>query len=243
MAKNSENSVSVFIDSDGVVRRGAWATSSSTVCIRDGSYHLRDVAPSDGVRAEDVAASLDRIVDALNNDLMPHVSGDGYARIARAVAADTKPSEASVQWAAPHEQAECEARTAGPAPHPKPIVRCGQRWRLDGVEVELYDKFPIMFVARNWDGVRVPVFASDLQERGVFLSGPTEPETKAEAVRRVLDIEARNPPHGMSRDEWRALLINRVRERTSVPTGTIRMMSATARAEVAEKWRRFGGGR
>lgn len=125
----------------------------------------------------------------------------------------------------------------------KPPVRCGQRWRLDGVEVELYDHDTLgVYKARNWDGVRVKVRAADLKERGVFLSGPTEHETHAEAVRRVVDIEAANPPEGIGREEWRSMLINRIGDGIR-NTGSVRMVADDARAEVAEKWRKFGGGR
>lgn len=252
-----ESGVAVFFDSDGslywktadgVVRRGAWVTdrdavlgssavdvgvgSASTICIRDGAVHLQGVAPADGVRVADVAASLDRIADALNNDHAP-----------RAVVS-VKPRELSARDCddRPIEQQGHESPTAAPVPPRKPIVRCGQRWRIDGVEVELYDEFANHFVARNWDGVRIRVRVSDLLDRGVFLSGPTKPETKAESVRRVLDIEAANPPDGIGRDEWRARLINRMGDR-SQSTGTIRMMALAAREEHAEKWRKFGGGR
>jgi hypothetical protein len=131
-----------------------------------------------------------------------------------------------------------------PTPPPKPLVRCGQRWRLDGVEVELYDS-PSgagLFMARNWDGVRVTVFETDLQERGAFLSGPTVPETKAEAVRRVLELEAANPPDGVGRAEWRARLINRVGE-VRRDSYRVRQVAKELREKHAEKWRKFGGGR
>lgn len=402
-----ESGVAVFFDSDGslywktadgVVRRGARVTdrdavlgssavdvgvgSASTICIRDGAVHLQGVAPSDSVRAAYVAASIDRIADALNNDPAPHavaatslptglsantayvvlddgqssdVSGNGYAREGSRVAL-------SVQWGAPREfnardrdgkllvegafywyhdergtvagpcrwvdghgvamfgdrschsslmrrvPIDCVTRrvtrrvqlirvdagqfawsgeltpsewsaiesthahervswipTVTTPPKPtveaapkiesplKRIVRCGQRWRLDGVEVELYDVVTVpergsfmvicgLYKARNWEGVRVNVSADALKERGVFLSGPTEPETHAEAVRRVLELEAASPPDGLSRDEWRARLINRLRDDIKL-TGTVRMMVCAAREEHAEKWRKFGGGK
>lgn len=210
--------------------------SASTVCVRDGADHLPDVVTSDGVRVADVAASLDRIADALNNDPAP-----------RAVVS-VKPRELSARDCddRPIEQQGHESPTAAPVPPRKPIVRCGQRWRLDGVEVEIYDS-PSgagLFMARNWDGVRVPVFAADLQERGVFLSGPTKPETKAEAVRRVLELEAANPPNGVGRDEWRARIINRMGEGVErIGTAHVRTVATWMREEHAEKWRKFGGGR
>jgi len=256
MMEKPESGVAVFFDSDGslywktadgVVRRGARVTdrdavlgssavdvgvgSASTLCIRDGEVHL-GAAPADGVRVADVAASLDRIADALNNDHAP-----------RAVVS-VKPRELSARDCddRPIEQQGHESPTAAPVPPRKPIVRCGQRWRLDGVEVEIYDEFANHFVARNWDGVRVKVRASDLKERGAFLSGPTVPETKSEAVRRVLEIEASDPPDGIGRDQWRARLINRIGDLgTSVES--VRLNARLCREEHAEKWRKFGGGR
>lgn len=261
---------------DGVVRRGAWVTdrdavlgssavdvgvgSASTICIRD------------GVRVEDVDA-MGRVASAINSETS--LSGNGYAR-ARGCdmattfdytreqlrrAATTPLRLAPIERTHAHERASAPPTQHEPTvesapkvePHTKPIVRCGQRWRLDGVEVELYDVVTVpergsfmvicgLYKARNWEGVRVNVSADALKERGVFLSGPTEPETHAEAVRRVLELEAASPPDGLSRDEWRARLINRLRDDIKL-TGTVRMMVCAAREEHAEKWRKFGGGR